>query len=244
MKRRSGSPNRLPVIIDRKCKNALSSSFHQWATRRASSNLIYRCVQVEEPVLRDELGRTESNPGGVRSCTRYLVNRMSRCQRWLWRHAIQGLQVVTRRESDGRSGKHYKGSRASWERDIDRSVAHRALRAANELAGVNAQNHRKPFRQHPRSENLRDWCCADVAHSMQVGEIVLLFAPKIVGHSDANLIMITAKEVVADALSRADKRDISIMNVDDRAALLPVGMRPVIDGLNLRCKSENRPKSR
>jgi len=44
--------------------------FHQRATRRASSNLIYRCVQVEEPVLRDELGRTESNPSGARSCTR------------------------------------------------------------------------------------------------------------------------------------------------------------------------------
>ena len=79
---------------------------------------------------------------------------------------------------------------------------------------------------------------------MQIAEVVFLFASEIVGHSDAELIMIAAKEIVTDALSRADERDISIMNVDDRAALHPIGARPVIDGLNLRCKPENRPKSR
>jgi hypothetical protein len=35
--------------------------------------------------------------------------------------------------------------------------------------------------------------------------------------------MITAQEVVTDAVPCGDKRDIKILNVDDRATLLPIG---------------------
>src|ERR1019366_3806685 len=48
----------LPLIIDRECENALSASFHQWATRRVSPNLVDRSVEVQNPVLGQEFAGT------------------------------------------------------------------------------------------------------------------------------------------------------------------------------------------
>lgn len=63
------------MIIDRECKNALSPSFDQRAAGGGSSNLRYCSVQINEPVRREELAGTESDPSGIRGRACYLVNR-------------------------------------------------------------------------------------------------------------------------------------------------------------------------
>ena len=67
----------LPLIIDRECEHALSASFHQWATRGVSPNLVDRSVEVQNPVLGQEFAGTESNACSTGAVTRDFVNGMS-----------------------------------------------------------------------------------------------------------------------------------------------------------------------
>ena len=78
---------------------------------------------------------------------------------------------------------------------------------------------------------------------MQVGIILSDFAPQVVSHRDPNLKVISAQEVIADAVTRADKRNVTVIDIQVWATLYPVRARTVISRLHLRCESQYCPKS-
>src|SRR5882757_342061 len=102
-----------PIIVDGQCKFALRPPFHERAMSWASPDLTERGVHVEEPVIRDEFGRTEADACGAGARVGNLVDRMSRSPRLRRRHAVQCLQIMVGGERYRGAGEHDKRLRAA-----------------------------------------------------------------------------------------------------------------------------------
>ena len=138
---------------------------------------------------------------------------------------------------------HYEGLGAAGQGQVDGQVANRALRAADELACIDPQDQGKFLRQHVGAVQLGDGRGADIAHAVQIGQIGLHFTAEVVGHTRAELIVITAQKVVSHALAGGDIGNISIVNVDHRAAFNLGGARAVVFRLHLRRQPEHGAES-
>src|ERR1700687_877904 len=117
--------------------------FHYWTARRAVSDLIDRCVKVQQPVFSDKLGSAEADTGGTGTIVRDFVDRMTGGGRLLRCHTVKNLHIVVGRQRDGRSSEHHESLGAAWKGCIDRYVPHRALIAANKLARIDTKNQRE-----------------------------------------------------------------------------------------------------
>ena len=76
---------------------------------------------------------------------------------------------------------------------------------------------------------------------MQVGIVLRDLAPQVIAHRHTDLEVISAQEVIADAISGTDESNVAIIEIDVRATLYTVRARAVVGRLQLGRKSQYGP---
>src|ERR1700744_4289619 len=119
----------------------------------------------------------------------------------------------------GRAGKHHESLGTAGERHIDSCICDSAIGAAYDLLGIEAKYQGKFFRQNVRGKHLRNRRRRNVSHALEIGVVVSLSPPQVIGDRSANAVMIPSQKIDTETIAGTEESNITILNVDDWAAL-------------------------